>query len=204
MQHVRACVQGVELSVRRRDFNADDGAQDPFFFDQDYSVAAATGQLMWEGSWALVQLLQDQESWLAKRLANGTRTLELGAGIGLLGLSAAAAGAHVLLTDLPSIVEASLELNLRANAPDGRVGAGSVSAAPLDWRRPLHEQHAAAEFAETAQVVLAAECVCMSSERYARQRNIQPLTCTPFLRRAPRARTAFRRARLPVAPPSQV
>ena len=48
--------------------------------------------------------------------------------------------------------------------------------------------------------ILAAECVCMSSERYARQRNIQPLTCTPFLRRAPRARTAFRRARLPVAP----
>ncbi|KAG2482956.1 hypothetical protein HYH03_018133 [Edaphochlamys debaryana] len=49
-------------------------------------------------------------------LLAGRRVLDLGSGTGLAGLAAAAAGAHVLLTDLASVVAGSLRHNLQRNA----------------------------------------------------------------------------------------
>ena len=83
---VEATVGGALIAVQRRDIDQDD-AQDANFFDADYSIAASTGNLMWEGSWAAVELLRDPSSWLAELLV-GKRVVELGAGIGLLGLDA--------------------------------------------------------------------------------------------------------------------
>ena len=38
-----ALVNGHRISVRRKDLEAEDGCQDPNFFDDDYSIAASTG-----------------------------------------------------------------------------------------------------------------------------------------------------------------
>ena len=38
-----ALVNGHRISVRRKDLEAEDGCQDPNFFDSDYSIAASTG-----------------------------------------------------------------------------------------------------------------------------------------------------------------
>ena len=38
-----ALVNGYQIRVRRKDLEAEDGCQDPNFFDDDYSIAASTG-----------------------------------------------------------------------------------------------------------------------------------------------------------------
>ena len=83
-------VQGTRIVVQRKDLEAEDDSQDPNFFDSDYSIAASTGMVVWEGSWVLIELLRDPSHWLCGRL-RGKRVVELGAGTGLLGLCAAAA-----------------------------------------------------------------------------------------------------------------
>ena len=55
MVRIEATVQGTTVHVLRKDLDADDGP-DPNFWDPDYTVAASTGMLMWEGSWAAVEL----------------------------------------------------------------------------------------------------------------------------------------------------
>jgi hypothetical protein len=53
-----ALVDGLRLCVSRRNINVDDGA-DPYFFDEDYTIAGSTGLArVWEGGWILVELLQ--------------------------------------------------------------------------------------------------------------------------------------------------
>jgi len=113
---------GASLLIARRDIapasgsrsGSDDDFVDPNFFDDDYSVAATTGVCrVWEGAAVLVRHLGECEALRAR--LRGRRVLELGAGVGLCGLAAAAAGAHVLLTDLPAVVDEVLWENVRRN-----------------------------------------------------------------------------------------
>ncbi len=182
---VEATVAGTRIVVQRRNIEEAEDEVDPNFFDADYSIAASTGSLMWEGSWAVIEQLRRQDAWLTERL-RGAKCVELGSGIGLLGCAAAAVGAHVLLTDVPAIVDTVLLPNIRANAamsPEReavsggwrgatRVGSGSACAQPLDWERPLDGQRpwwspddgddgdgALPNDPRDCSVVLAAECV---------------------------------------------
>lgn len=170
---VEETIGGTRVVVLRKDLEAEDYSQDPNFFDSDYSIAAATAWVVWDATRDCVTLLRQPDSWVCARL-RGARVLELGAGTGFLGLCVAAAtGAHVLVSDVATVVAEVLRPNLALNAaPDVddeaqaqkrwrgavTVGAGSVAAQPLDWMRPVGEQLAPCD-PRDADVILAAECV---------------------------------------------
>lgn len=160
------------------DDEEDESFVDPHFFDEDYSVAATTGFCrVWEGAEVLTRLIETSDARGTSDAAEGrgldagrasagrfpfalanARVVELGAGVGLCGLAAASAGAHVMLTDLPAVVDEVLMRNIEANRARGARGAtprawlggvpvvgdafpvGTASAQPLDWTRDLDAQ----------------------------------------------------------------
>ena len=132
------------LTILRHNVEEDDGVQ-ANLFDEDYTVAAATGFTIWPGSQVMLDFLtakcshntassaaqrntnahaasQQQQQQLQQQLQRvvgknlvGKRVVELGSGIGLLGLALAAHGAHVLMTDVRPVVEDILQLNIDNN-----------------------------------------------------------------------------------------
>jgi hypothetical protein len=154
---------GVNLRIVRRDISGDDGGDtdasptskpadgdddddwvDPNFFDDGYTVAATTGFCrVWEGAEVLTRLLEDDsdvDASLRRRVA-GKRVLELGAGVGLCGIAAASAGAHVMCTDLEAVVEGVIYRNIGENtdtsSETGTFTAPSSSSSP-PWRMSEH------------------------------------------------------------------
>ena len=128
---VSACVGGCTVTIARKNLDYDEVEQDVYLFEPDYTIAGSTGFLLWPGTWVLIDLLNDQAGPLAPRL-HGRRAIELGSGTGLAGLCAAAAGCHVLLTDLPSVVHGILDGNVRRNsAPSAAAAAGTKDPLPL-------------------------------------------------------------------------
>lgn len=87
------------------------------------------------------------------RSAPQNLVLELGAGTGLVGISAAAVwGVHVHLTDLPSIVP-NLSLNITANTAAISASGGVATSGVLDWSVLPEEVQPSGKYA----IILAAD-----------------------------------------------
>mmetsp|Transcript_31806 Transcript_31806/g.38462 ORF Transcript_31806/g.38462 Transcript_31806/m.38462 type:complete len:309 (-) Transcript_31806:55-981(-) len=171
-------IAGQTVTVKKKNLEVEDDDEfvmDANFFDEDYSIAGATGFQVWQGTWCFIDLLANNGLGLRDKL-RGATVLDLGSGTGLAGLCAAGAGAHVLMTDLSQVVDGMLVPNIQANssadvdksAIEGtgggwcgakEVGGGSAAAIPLDWRKPLKDQVAAGNDPCKASVILAVECI---------------------------------------------
>uniref|UniRef100_A0A6B2LF36 Uncharacterized protein n=1 Tax=Arcella intermedia TaxID=1963864 RepID=A0A6B2LF36_9EUKA len=156
MKEWRVEVGGTTLRLAEEKPYADrdnkDVPVDTLLFDPTYTVAAATGLNVWEGAWIFVDYLKGPFG----QAVSGKRVVELGAGTGISGLCTAAAGGHVLMTDVASIASSILQFNLDRNTSTGEgkegngegwhgsvpVGAqgGSAAVMALDWTASLESQ----------------------------------------------------------------
>lgn len=107
---------------------------------------------MWGGAEALLNFLRSPESTHLK----GHAVIELGAGLGLVGICAALKGCHVLITDVSSVAQL-IKVNILENCrtPENealltgspwqqlhQVGEGTAACMPLDWLEDVSEQAA--------------------------------------------------------------
>lgn len=101
----------------------------PLLIQEDYEASDGTGGTVWDGSTVLAKYL---EASLADALS-GLTVLEVGCGVGVAGLAAAALGAgHVILTDLPYALDNTRAV-VKANAASV---PGRISVVELDWTAP--------------------------------------------------------------------
>jgi len=170
----------------------EDYAVDPNFFDEGYSMAGSKGFKVWTGSRLLIEALtwpQDTDCARLKEIQEcikndgGTRIIELGAGVGVVGTYLSAVGSHVLITDLNTLVENAIHSNLERNerklsslpiddvkctscpswlANGRRIGKGWADATPLDWTKPLNEQ-LTYEQASSIDMIIASDVVFLAS-----------------------------------------
>lgn len=102
----------------------------PVLIGEKNNTGLGTGLTIWDGSTVLAKYLEHQA--IALELSRQT-VLELGAGTGVVGLAASAAGARfVYLSDLHYTLH-NTEENIRRNAG---VLRGPVEAFELDWFKP--------------------------------------------------------------------
>lgn len=116
-------------------------------------VAAA----LWDGALVLAGYLAAQPAY--KYL--GMRCVELGAGVGLVGLALAAMGARVTITDVEKVLplmRANLEANGYDPARGPREGAGWAAADELEWGKPGWMQSVARMADQGVDLVVAADC----------------------------------------------
>jgi predicted nicotinamide N-methyase len=179
---------------------------DPQFFDPGYTLAGATGFQIWAGTRLLIEtlvvpkasdcaqlqaiqrhLLSNNQNHHSGQPHQPKRILELGAGIGVVGitLAAAVAGAHVILTDLPALVEHATQWNVHTNrsrAPPTASEApapsppawctsesvlignddGWATTMALDWRIPIHQQLPLPMY-DNLDYIVASDCVWLVS-----------------------------------------
>lgn len=92
---------------------------------------AQTAARLWEPAIVLVSRLR-AEALASGGAFRGARVLELGSGLGFVGLHLACLGAQVTLTDLP-VAQPLLHRSLDANLSAVQAGGGEARAATLDW-----------------------------------------------------------------------
>jgi predicted nicotinamide N-methyase len=159
---------------------------DPFFFDSGYTSAGRTGFQIWAGSRLILETLLYSNTndnshivTVQEKIKNGAKIIELGSGVGLVGICLAAIGAEVILTDLKTLVDNAIHHNIALNATKNescdrryppwmedikplQVGRGWAGAKALDWSRPIEEQLSAKMY-NNVDIVVASDCVWLKS-----------------------------------------
>lgn len=157
---------------------------DPNFFDKGYTLAGKTGFMVWAGSRLLVEALTWRHSadclalqQVQDQVCHGAKVLELGSGVGVVGACLANSGAQVLLTDLPTLVEHSVQPNLERIGSDKmeersqwlsaadthpvKIGKGWASCMSVDWTVPIDQQ--LPKELQRVDVIVASDCVWLVS-----------------------------------------
>lgn len=93
-----------------------------------------TGTLIWSAGVRLSQHIVKNRTQELK----GARVLDLGSGTGIVGISAACLGAHVMLTDTRDILPQIME-NVEQNGELVEAAGGSATVQELDWNAPDDE-----------------------------------------------------------------
>jgi len=106
------------------------------------------GHVIWDAAFLLVKHLEQ----LGTRSLRGKRCLEVGSGVGLVGICAAALGAKVVLTDMPSALHLT-QLNVDRSQPLVRQQGGEISVAPLLWGTPVNHLGGPFDFVLASDVV---------------------------------------------------
>ncbi|KAJ8945894.1 hypothetical protein NQ318_002736, partial [Aromia moschata] len=106
--------------------------------------------VVWDTSIVLAKYLEKMCEKRHDRLEN-LNVLELGAGVGCVGLTAVCLGANVLLTDLSEVLP-SLKLNVHSNKSNWHNGKGCADVAPLVWGQDL-------EIEPRPDLIVLADCV---------------------------------------------
>jgi len=159
---------------------------DPFFFDSGYTSAGRTGFQIWAGSRLILETLLYSKAndnshivTLQEKIRNGAKIIELGSGVGLVGICLAAVGGEVILTDLKTLVDNAIQYNLALNETKNeacdrisprwmdnskpvQIGCGWAGAKALDWTRPIEEQLSAHMYKDV-DIIIASDCVWLKS-----------------------------------------
>ncbi|CAH3130539.1 unnamed protein product [Porites lobata] len=104
--------------------------------------------VVWDAALVLAKYIQTDHFCSTDGLVN-RRVIELGAGTGVVGLIAAASGAHVCCTDLPTVVPL-IESNRQINQ---HLITGSFTANSLEWGQDV------STFQPTPDIILVADCI---------------------------------------------
>ncbi|XP_022200830.2 protein-lysine methyltransferase METTL21D [Nilaparvata lugens] len=91
--------------------------------------------VVWDASIVLAKYLERLYSEQKKKFSQ-LNILELGAGLGCVGLTAACLGANVTVTDLPEVLPALLS-NIEDNKSIWKKNGGKIKAKPIDWSSTL-------------------------------------------------------------------
>ncbi|KAK9815244.1 hypothetical protein WJX72_000525 [[Myrmecia] bisecta] len=125
------------------------------------------GACLWDGALVLTAYLSAQP----RDSFQGLRCLELGAGVGLVGLVLAKLGASVMLTDKPaltSLLRGNVAKNWLGARPHPSVPAdrprGRADVAALEWGKPGYMDQVAAFAKEPLDLVVATDCCYIDPE----------------------------------------
>jgi len=124
------------------------------------------GTSVWDASVVLANYISFNPQFSLGRL-QGKRILELGSGCGLLGISLAKRGAHVELTDKPSvlpILRRNVELNIRERVHginEGEILHGTARVSTLEWGNNLEEM--SIQLGAPFDIIVASDCIYSNS-----------------------------------------
>lgn len=122
---------GVDVDVLTWAVDVDDSHADDDPLAELDGAEDHLGSVMWNSNSVVLEHLSS--SMLSKSTgAKGVGVIELGAGVGVLGIALAAGGARVLLTDLKELVPLMAH-NIQRNRKQYLQNGGSVVAATWKW-----------------------------------------------------------------------
>jgi len=155
------------------------------------ALKIGVGACLWDGAILLAAFLAAQPDY---RFV-GAKCIELGAGVGLVGIALAKMGAFVTLTDIDKVLPL-LEDNLRANGIPERAmagGGGWAAVEPLEWGKAGWMQRVGAMSDPPPEWILAADCCYIDNDGISPSTSAFVETCAGLCGPGTRCLVAFER-----------